>query len=272
MRLAVCNKTLNDRPVEAFFALAGDAGFDAVEVIPGSLGTPIADPDPAMRVQILQVARAMGLEFVAMNSIFEHVPTFNLVTDDSDLRQRSAEELVAIVHLGAHMGVTSIVIGSPRQRRAPANASFDEATDLFIDGLIPAATVAQEFGITLCLEPLIPSLTNFMNDTTEGITVARRMNHPAVKLVLDVKQIARETQNFKSAVEIALPWLAHVHVNDANMQAPGEGDTDFLPIIKSLKEVGYGGVISIEAFTFADDPKLVLTRSRRHLESILDAS
>ena len=74
------------------------------------------------------------------------------------------------------------------------------------------------------------------------------MNHPAVKLVLDVKQIARETQNFKSAVEIALPWLAHVHVNDANMQAPGEGDTDFLPIIKSLKEVGYGGVISIEAF------------------------
>ena len=272
MRLALCNKTLNDRPLEAFFALAADAGFDAIEVIPGSLGTPIVDADPAMRVQILQVARAMGLEFVAMNSIFEHVPTFNLVTGDSDLRQRAAEELVAIVHLGLHMGVTSIVIGSPRQRRAPANASFDEATDLFIAELEPAATVAQELGITLCLEPLVPSLTNFMNDTAEGIAVARRMNHPAVKLVLDVKQIARETRSFASALEIALPWLAHVHVNDANMQAPGEGDTDFLAIIKSLKDVGYGGVISIEAFSFADDPKVVLTRSRKYLESILDAA
>lgn len=272
MRLALCNKTLNDRPLEVFFALAADAGFDAIEVIPGSLGTPVADADPAMRVQILQVARAMGLEFVAMNSIFEHAPTFNLVTGDSDLRQRSAEELVAVVHLGSHMGVTSIVIGSPRQRRAPAYASFDEATDLFIAELKPAATVAQELGITLCLEPLVPSLTNFMNDTDEGIAVVRRMNHPAVKLVLDVKQIARETRNFESALEIALPWLAHVHVNDANMQAPGEGDTDFLPIIKSLKDVGYGGVMSIEAFSFADDPKVVLTRSRKYLESIVDAA
>ena len=272
MRLAVCNKTLDDRPLEVFFDLAVDAGFDAIEVIPGSLGTPITDADPAMRVQILQVARAMGLEFVAMNSLFEHAPQLNLVTRDEDLRQRSADELAAIVQLGSHMGVSTIVVGSPRQRRAPIDAGFDEAADLFIAELTPAATIAQNLGITLCLEPLVPSLTNFMNDTIEGITVVRRMNHPAVKLVLDVKQITRESRSFESALEIALPWLAHVHVNDANMHAPGEGDTDFLPIMRALKNVGYTGIMSIEAFSFADDPKVVLTRSRKYLDAVIEAA
>ena len=56
MRLALCNKTLDDRPIEAFFQLASETGFDAVELIPGSLGTPVSDPDPAMRVQVRQVA------------------------------------------------------------------------------------------------------------------------------------------------------------------------------------------------------------------------
>lgn len=272
MRLALCNKTLDDRPIEAFFELAEATGFDAIELIPGSLGTPVSAPDPAMRVQIHQVARAHGLGVVAFNSLLQHAPHLNLVTRDSDLRRVSAAELVAIVQLAAHFGGSVIVVGSPRQRQAPQDASFDEAADLFIDELRPAADEAARLGITLCLEPLVASLTNFMNDTREGIAIASRMGHPAVKLVLDVKQISQETQSFQAAVDLALPWLAHVHVNDANTHAPGEGDTDFIPIIRKLKSVGYEGLLSIEAFGFTDDPAIVLPRSRAYLEGILAAA
>ena len=271
MRLALCNKTLDDRPIEAFFELAATAGFDAVELIPGSLGTPVSDPDPAMRVQIHQVARAHGLEIVGFNSLLQHAPHLNLVTRDPDLRRASAAELVAIVRMAAHFGASAIVVGSPRQRRAPADASFEEAAELFIAELRPAADAAARLDITLCLEPLVASLTNFMNDTREGIDVARRMDHPAVKLVLDVKQISQETQSFQAAVDLALPWLAHVHVNDANMHAPGEGDTDFAPILGKLRAVGYEGLLSIEAFGFTEDPAVVLPRSRAYLEEILAA-
>ena len=272
MRLALCNKTLDDRPIEAFFELASSTGFDAVELIPGSLGTPVSDPDPAMRVQVRQVARAHGLQVVGFNSLLQHAPNLNLVTRDLDLRRASAAELVAIVQMAAHFGVSVIVVGSPRQRRAPADAGFHEAAELFIDELQPAADEAAHRNITLCLEPLTASLTNFMNDTQEGIAVARAMNHPAVKLVLDVKQISQETQSFEEAVDLALPWLAHIHVNDANMHAPGEGETDFDPIIRKLKAVGYEGLLSIEAFGFTDDPAIVLPRSRAYLEAILAAA
>ena len=271
MRLALCNKTLDDRPIEAFFQLAATAGFGAVEVIPGSLGTSVSEPDPAMRVQVRQVARALGLDVVGFNSLLQHAPHLNLVTRDPDLRRDSAAELVAIVQMAAHFGVSVIVVGSPRQRRAPEDTGFEEAAELFIDELRPAADEAARLNITLCLEHLTTSLTNFMNDTQEGIAVARAMNHPAVKLVLDVKQISQETQTFEAAVDLALPWLAHVHVNDANMHAPGEGDTDFTPIIRKLRAVGYEGLLSIEAFGFTDDPAVVLPRSRAYLESILAA-
>ncbi|MDE2769522.1 MAG: sugar phosphate isomerase/epimerase [Chloroflexota bacterium] len=272
MRLALCNKMLDDRPIEAFFELAATAGFGAVELMPGSLGTPVSDPDPAMRVQVLQVARAHGLDIVGFNSLLQHAPHLNLVTRDPALRRASAAELVAIVQLAAHFGASVIVVGSPRQRRAPDDATFDESANLFIDELRPAADEAARLDITLCLEPLVASLTNFMNDTREGIAVARRMNHPAVKLVLDVKQISQESQSFQAAVDLALPWLAHVHVNDANRHAPGEGDTDFVPIIRKLKSVGYAGFLSIEAFAFAQDPAIVLPRSRAYLEGILAAA
>ena len=174
--------------------------------------------------------------------------------------------------MAAHFGASIIVVGSPRQRHAPEDATFDEATELFIDELRPAADEAARQNITLCLEPLTASLTNFMNDTLEGIAVARAMNHPAVKLVLDVKQISQESQTFEEAVDLALPWLAHVHVNDANMHAPGEGNTDFAPIINKLRAVGYEGLLSIEAFGFTEDPAVVLPRSRAYLEGILAAA
>ena len=55
-------------------------------------------------------------------------------------------------------------------------------------------------------------------------------------------------------------------------EAPGEGDTDFLPIIRALQTAGYMGVMSIEAFGFSEDPKLVLPRSRKYLDAVIEAS
>ena len=209
-----------------------------------------------MRVQVRQVARALGLDVVGFNSLLQHAPHLNLVTRDPTLRRASSAELVAIVRMAAHFGVSVIVVGSPRQRRAPGDADFQEAAELFIDELRPAADEAARLNVTLCLEPLTASLTNFMNDTLEGVAVARVMDHPAVKLVLDVKQISQESIIcFEAAVDLALPWLAHVHVNDANMHAPGEGDTDFAPIIRKLLAVGYEGLLSIEAFGFDRRPR-----------------
>ena len=272
MELALCNKALEHLPLEAFFELAAEAGFEFVELAPETLRTSLIEPDYSLRAQILQVARAHGLRIIGFNSILLHAPDLALVTRDRAQRERSSHMLVALIELTDEWRGPIVVVGSPRHRRRPEGATFDEATDLFIEGLRPACDLAAERGVAVCLEPLFAKLTDFMNDTEEAIAVIQRMKHPALRLVLDVKQMAREGPSFGALIERGAPWLGHFHANDANWEAPGEGDTDFRPIFRSLRQVGYEGFVSIEAFKWNGDPVDVLRRSHAYLQECLDTA
>jgi sugar phosphate isomerase/epimerase len=271
MQLALCNKALEHLPLEAFFELAAEAGFELVELAPETLRTSLIEPDYSLRVQILQVARAHGLRIIGFNSIFAHTPDLALVTRDRAQRERSSQMLVALIELTAEWCGPIMVIGSPRQRRRPNGATFDEAADLFIEGLRAACDRAAERDVAVCLEPLVAELTDFMNDTEEAIAIIQRMNHPALRLVLDVKQMAREGPSFGALIERGAPWLGHFHANDANREAPGEGETDFRPILRRLRAAGYDGIVSIEAFAFRGDPAQILRRSHDYLAECLQA-
>ncbi len=271
MQFALCNKSLEHLPLEAFFELAAEAGFRLVELVPETLRTSLIEPDYSLRVQILQVARARGLRIIGFNSIFAHTPDLALVTRDRSQRERSSQMLVALIELTAEWRGPIMVIGSPRQRGRPAGASFDEAADLFIEGLQPACDLAAKRGVAVCLEPLVTELTDFMNDTEEAIAIIQRVSHPALRLVLDVKQMAREGPSYGALIERAVPWLGHFHANDANREAPGEGDTDFGPILRHLRAAGYDGIVSIEALAFRGDPARILRRSHDYLMRCLEA-
>ena len=60
--------------------------------------------------------------------------------------------------------------------------------------------------------------------------------------------------------------FAYVHANDRNLKGPGFGEIDFKPIAAALKEVGYGGVVSVEVFTFEEGPEVIATQSLAYLK------
>jgi sugar phosphate isomerase/epimerase len=66
-------------------------------------------------------------------------------------------------------------------------------------------------------------------------------------------------------------YLRHIHVNDANGRAPGFGETDFVPILRTLTKNGYKGYISVEVFDFSPDPQTVASRGIGYLRGILEA-
>ena len=92
-------------------------------------------------------------------------------------------------------------------------------------------------GVVLALEPLTAQETNFLLTAADAVEMIDRIAAPQVRLHLDCKAMASETTPIVDLIHRYRPWLAHFHANDPNLQGPGFGDLDFVPIFKALAEV-----------------------------------
>src|SRR5262249_13591449 len=145
----------------------------------------------------------------------------------------------------------------------------DAATERFVRALRPALDIARERGVVLCLEPLPPPESNFLLTLDEVLRVLDTLNHPAAKTILDVKSASWEQQPLPQLIARYDPYFAHCHANDTNRRGPGFGETDFRPILKALRSVGYGGYVSVEPFDYKPDPETIATNSLDYLKSCL---
>jgi len=84
-----------------------------------------------------------------------------------------------------------------------------------------------------------------------------------------VKAMCREAIPIPDLLRANRDLLTHLHANDANRQAPGFGDVDFLPILAALQEIGYQGYVSLEPFEFPLDVAVVARRSLAYLRGCL---
>jgi sugar phosphate isomerase/epimerase len=62
--------------------------------------------------------------------------------------------------------------------------------------------------------------------------------------------------------------IAHVHLNDRNRRAPGQGQDQFAPILRALSETGYQGICGVEPFAYHPDPVACAARAIGYLRGI----
>jgi sugar phosphate isomerase/epimerase len=119
--------------------------------------------------------------------------------------------------------------------------------------------------VTLCIESLSAAETDFINTVDDALRMAREMESPNFKVILDVKAMSSEGQDLPSIIRGAKGMVGHFHANDANRRGPGFGGTDFGPIAQALKDIGYDGYVSVEVFDFSPDPETIASRSIEYL-------
>jgi D-psicose/D-tagatose/L-ribulose 3-epimerase len=111
------------------------------------------------------------------------------------------------------------------------------------------ARYAEDNGITLALEPLNRFETSFINLTEQALELARMIDSPRVKLMMDTFHANIEEKSLGKAIEAAGPLMVHLHANENDRGTPGTGHVPWNEIAAALKKVKFDGTLVIESFS-----------------------
>ncbi|HMP04156.1 MAG TPA: sugar phosphate isomerase/epimerase [Gemmatales bacterium] len=265
MRFAICNELFEGRPLAATAHFLAGLGYEGLELAPFTLGNAPTDVSAQERREICETIRGAGLAVVGLHWLLARTEGFHLTSPEPSVRQRTAERLAELTHLCADLGGDLMVLGSPQQRSLAPGIAPDEGRRLAADTLARVLPTLTERDVDLCLEPLGPSETNFLNTCAEALELAAELDHPRIQLHLDVKALVSEPTDLVTLLQRHAGQARHFHANDPNRRGPGFGPQDFRPILATLRTAGYSGWVSIEVFDFTPDPETIARQSLAYL-------
>lgn len=266
MRYAICNETFQGWDWAQTCHYVAELGYEGIEVAPFTLAEDVRDLSHHARKVFADTAKRSGLTVVGLHWLLISPKGLSITSRDPEIRQETADYLVALTDFCADLGGNTMVFGSPGARRIPEGDTAEDAADRLVIALEPALNRAEQHGITLCLEPLPPPEADFILTLEQAMTLVRRIDHPALQTIFDVKSACSEGVSLPQLVQEYAPWIAHVHANDSNRRAPGYGDVDFVPILSALKEISYGDWVSLEPFDYFPDPETLARESLAYLK------
>ncbi|MBM3824724.1 MAG: sugar phosphate isomerase/epimerase [Verrucomicrobia bacterium] len=269
-RFAICNEIFQGWKLEDSIPFAAQCGYDAVEIAPFTLAPKVTDIPATQRSAIVELAKRNNIAISGIHWVLAQTTGLHLNHPDQEVRRRTSDYLGHLVDFCADLGGKFIVLGSPKQRQVLEGVSPRHAWDWASQTFGEAVKKAEEREVTLCLEPLAPSETNFINTAAESIQFIKQFHSPRAKIILDVKAMSSESTSIPQIIANSWPHFAYFHANDPNLKGPGFGKTDFHPIARALHTVGYQGYVSVEVFDFSEGPEAIAKRSLEYLRKTFD--
>lgn len=260
MRIALCNEVLSPLVFAQQCELAARLGYQGLEIAPFTLGDQPHRLSESVRIETRRAAADAGLSIVGLHWLLKTPEGLSITSEDVEVRRQTMDVLLRMIELCADLGGGVLVHGSPAQRRLPAGPADDPAVlaarQRAFDAFQFVAQSARQSGVVYCIEPLAQPEANFINTVEEAAQIVRRIGQPSLCTMLDCCAAARaESVPVHEVLERWLPsgLIAHIQLNDPNMRAPGQGELDFKPILRTLQRHGYAGWMSVEPFEYVPD-------------------
>ena len=223
---------------------ANRLGFDAIEVFP-----PSADAVEARQLHDLLEKYSLKLAAVGTGAGWvKH--RLHLALPDDKQRREARAFIRSIIEFAGQFGAPAI-IGS-MQGRSGDGVDAQSARKYLSDALDELGEHAKQYGVPLLYEPLNRYETNQVNRVEDGIVLLGQLSTSNVKLLCDLFHMNIEEADIAAAMVAAGDRVGHVHFVDSNRRPVGMGHLDMQPIIAALRQIGYTGYLSAEAFPYPD--------------------
>lgn len=269
MKFAICQELFENWSWEDQCRAIAQIGYQGIEVAPFTLAPRVEQIPPARRQLLRRQAEDQGLVIIGLHWLLARTEGLHLTSADAAVRRATADYLAALADLCADLGGTLLVFGSPAQRsldqHTPREAGLARAEEV-LRACLPRLA---ERGVNLCLEPLTPKETNFINTCAEAVELIDRIAAPNLLLHLDVKAMLSESEPIPALIARYAPRVGHFHANDGNLLGPGMGPTDFTPIFRALRDAGYDRWVSVEVFDYSPGCEVIARDSLRCMRDTL---
>jgi hydroxypyruvate isomerase len=220
------------------FALAREAGFDAVEFL---------FPYAYQSGEIAERLRRHQLQLVL----------FNLPPGDWDAGDRGmacdparVDEfragVPAALDYAAALGVGRLhcMAGKP-----PATLPRDAAHATYVDNLRYAADLARPRGIDLLIEPInhfdMPGY--FLSRSAQALEIIAEAARPNLFLQYDIYHMQRMEGELSNTIRANLPMIKHMQIADTpGRHEPGTGEINYRHLFALIDALGYTGWLGCE--------------------------
>ena len=270
MRVSLCNEVIRDLPFAAQCELTARLGYDGMEVAPFTLDAEAPHLLSATRrAEVRRAAADAGLPITSLHWLLVAPPGISITSGDAAVRARTLDVVERLIGLAADLGATLLVHGSPQQRKVEAPGDAARAEEM----MAKAGAWAAAAGGVYCLEPLDSKQTNWCTTVAEAAEIVRRIGNPALRTMIDACAAGNgEAESVPALLEQWVPTglIAHVHLNDRNRRAPGQGNDRFWPIFAALQRTGYAGICAVEPFDYVPDGPTSAARAIGYLRGCVE--
>jgi sugar phosphate isomerase/epimerase len=249
-------------------------GFKGVEILGDRPHLYPPDFDDSQLARLNQVLVNNDMKLTNLNSftLFAVGDTYlpSWIEPDKERREIRIQHTLDSLKVAKQIGCPNISIppGGPLD-----GLSRQEAMQLFHQGLDRVVSLAEELGVMILVEPE-PDL--MIETTAQFKEFIKDVQSKAIGLNFDIGHFFCVGEDPKRAFEELFQWVGHVHIEDIdpsrehNHLIAGRGGIEFKEIFASMAQLGYPGDISLELYTYQDNPEEAGKESLDHLRPIFE--
>lgn len=264
MRLGIFAKTFDGRTPWAVLGAAVTAGYRSVQynMACSGLASLPASPDEDAVAALRRAVAETGVDLCALSA------TYNMAHPDPAVRAAGHRSLSILAEMAAATAIPLLTLctGSrdphDQWRAHPDNASPEAWRDM-LASMEAAVAVADRFGVDLGVEP---EHANVVDSAAKAALLIRELASPRLRVVLDPANLferaslAEQRRSVSEAVDLLGDRIAIGHAKDRTADGAfataGTGVLDYGHYLRSLKSVGFDGVVVTHGLDAAEAPRV----------------
>ena len=247
-------------------------GFDGVEI-------PIFEGTPDDYRRLGDLLDRIGLERTAVSAMGD--PAMNLISPDATTRRRGIDYMKWAIDCAEALGANTLS-GPLHSTLGQFSGNGPTAAELkrSVSSQRAIGDHAGKHGVTIGLEALNRFecyLVNTMDDLAAHIDA---IGHPNIRAMYDTFHSNIEEADPIGAFTRNRDRIVHVHISENDRGVPGRGNIPWAETFRALRENGYDGWLTIEAFgralkdlaaatkvwrDFSETPEAVYRDGYRHI-------